>query len=84
MPQVDLRIVKARAKILRAEGEEARNAHFAAQIGKRAKVLVEREGFGRTEHFAPLRFEGIATAGAIVPVAVTGVIEDELAGEIAR
>lgn len=84
MPQLDPRVVKARAGILRAEGEKARRAHFAAQIGKRAKVLVEREGFGRTEHFAPLRFEGIAATGAIMPVAVTGVIEDELAGEIAR
>lgn len=84
MPRVDPRTVKARARILREIGGAAQDAYFTGQIGTRASVLVERDGFGRTEHFAPLRFEGKAAPGAIVPVAVTGVIEDELAGEIAR
>jgi len=67
-----------------AVGERPRAIHGAGRIGKRAQVLVERAGFGRTEHFAPLRLEGEAAPGAIVPVAITGVIEDELAGELAR
>ncbi|HLF58230.1 MAG TPA: tRNA (N(6)-L-threonylcarbamoyladenosine(37)-C(2))-methylthiotransferase MtaB [Alphaproteobacteria bacterium] len=82
MPQTASRTVKARAARLREEGMRARNRYLASQVGTRAQVLVEREGFGRSEHFAPVRFAGAATPGAILPVAITGVIDDELAGEI--
>jgi len=34
--------------------------------------LVEREGLARAEDFTELVFEGVAPAGSIVPLTVTG------------
>jgi threonylcarbamoyladenosine tRNA methylthiotransferase MtaB len=84
MPQVKKSVVKARAAALREEGGKARARYFAGQLGKRAAILIEHDGFGRSEHYAPVRVESGATPGEILPVAITGHSDDELAGEIVR
>ena len=63
MPQVPRRVRKERAARLRAAG--ARRARGCARgAGRPARrVLVERRGAGRTEAFAPFRFEGDAACG---------------------
>jgi len=82
MPRVPTRTVKARAARLREEGARAGRRYLESRIGARARVLAEREDFGRCEHFAPVRLRG-GTPGEIVPVTITGVTGDELMGEIA-
>jgi len=52
MPQLDRRIVKARAAKLRQAGAAALARHLDAWIGKEAGVLVEREGFARLPDFS--------------------------------
>jgi threonylcarbamoyladenosine tRNA methylthiotransferase MtaB len=84
MPQVTKSVVKARAAALREAGAASRARYFAGQIGSRAQILIEHDGFGRSEHYAPVRVESGATPGEILPVAITGHTDDELAGEIVR
>jgi len=42
-------------------------------------VLLEQSGFGRTEHFAPVVFDG-GKAGALVSARITGADSKMLAG----
>ena len=79
MPQVAPEIRKERAARLRAAGARALDGFLRSRIGRHADVLIEKPGFGRTEHYAPVSVEG-GTAGAIMPVRVTGVSEGRLVG----
>ena len=56
MPQVPREIVRARAAALRAAGAAALARSLARRVGTIADTLIERPGFGRTEHHAPVRF----------------------------
>ena len=51
MPQVDRAVVKNRAARLRAVGDATYRRHLDAMAGSRQRILVEREGLGRTEGF---------------------------------
>ncbi|MEE9480855.1 MAG: tRNA (N(6)-L-threonylcarbamoyladenosine(37)-C(2))-methylthiotransferase MtaB [Kiloniellales bacterium] len=54
MPQVPAGLRKARAAQLRAAGAAAFARFLAGRIGATERVLVERPGFGHSEHFAPV------------------------------
>jgi threonylcarbamoyladenosine tRNA methylthiotransferase MtaB len=71
MPQVARDKVKERAARLRARGDEAYRAHLAALAGTRQRILVEREGLGRTEGFTLAAIEA-GVPGEIVEASVTG------------
>ncbi len=71
MPQLDRRLVKERAAALREHGARRLRAHMQGEVGRRRDVLAERGGRGRTEHFTPVRIEGVA-AGEIVAATITG------------
>jgi threonylcarbamoyladenosine tRNA methylthiotransferase MtaB len=71
MPQLDRGIVRERAARLRAKGATVFAAHLASQHGARRKVLVERDGLGRTEHFTPAEIAG-APPGVVVAARITG------------
>ena len=71
MPQLDRGIVKERAQRLRAKGAAALAAHLAAEQGATRRVLVERNGRGRTEHFTEASIDA-GTPGAIVAARITG------------
>ncbi len=58
MPRLDQGLVKARAARLRAVGEAALAAHLDARIGMVEKVLIEKDDFGHTEQFVPIRVAG--------------------------
>jgi threonylcarbamoyladenosine tRNA methylthiotransferase MtaB len=66
MPQLERDVIKRRAALLRAKGEERHAAFLAAQVGQRHKVLIETPETGRTPQFALTRFEQRLTPGAIV------------------
>ncbi len=81
MPQVPRREAKERAARLRAAGDAALTRHFEREIGRVRSVLIERDGFGRTEYFAPVE---VASARPAPPVAVriTGHAGDRLVGAV--
>jgi len=71
MPQVDRRTVKERAARLRAAGDAAYRRHLDALSGSRQRILVERDGLGRTEGFTLAGIEA-GHPGEIVEAVVTG------------
>ena len=80
MPQLGAAIARERGARLRARGDQARLIHFHALAGMTRSVLVEKPGFGHSECFAPVAFEGAALPGAIVSVLVTGTDGAKLTG----
>jgi len=71
MPQIDRAVVKERAARLRAKGDAAFAAHLAAEQGAARRVLVERDGLGRTEYFTPAAIPA-GQPGDIVAARITG------------
>lgn len=71
MPQVRREVVKKRAARLREAGEAAYHRHLDSLLGSVQRVLVEREGLGRTEGFTLVAIPG-GTPGEIVETVVTG------------
>src|SRR5215469_8868200 len=71
MPQLGAAVARERGARLRARGDKARAARFGGLVGASRMVLVEKPGFGHSECFAPVLFDGAAQPGAIVPVTVT-------------
>jgi threonylcarbamoyladenosine tRNA methylthiotransferase MtaB len=53
MPQLERHLVQARARTLRQAGHGAYVRRLGAEAGKRRNILVEKPGFGRTEHYLP-------------------------------
>ena len=83
MPQVAAPLRRERAARLRASGAEAARRFLDSRVGSRAAVLVERDGTGHTEQFAPVRLDGAAEPGAILAAEIVGVAEDRLIGRAA-
>ena len=84
MPQLGASVAKERGARLRAKGAAARAARFRSLAGKtRGSVLVENPGFGHSECYAPVAFEGQALPGQIVTVTITGMDKDRLTGRAA-
>ncbi|MEO3387171.1 tRNA (N(6)-L-threonylcarbamoyladenosine(37)-C(2))-methylthiotransferase MtaB [Mesorhizobium sp. CAU 1741] len=71
MPQVDRAVVKDRAARLRAAGDAAHRRHLTSLVGSRQRVLVEREGIGRTEGFTLVRLDH-GGPGTIVDAHIAG------------
>jgi threonylcarbamoyladenosine tRNA methylthiotransferase MtaB len=83
MPQLDRHIVKERAARLRAAGKAAEAAWLDGEAGCLRSVLVERPGFGHSEHFAPVLIAG-REPGELIPVQVTGREDRSLVAEPTR
>jgi threonylcarbamoyladenosine tRNA methylthiotransferase MtaB len=69
MPQLAKSARQERAARLRTVGEHAMARFLERQIGRTAQILVERDGRGRSETFAPFRIEtdgGAPPPGEIV------------------
>ncbi len=73
MPMLEKDVIKRRAALLRAKGEQRLQDFLASQVGSRQPVLVETPSTGRTAQFALSRFEQRMTPGALVNVDVIGV-----------
>jgi threonylcarbamoyladenosine tRNA methylthiotransferase MtaB len=72
MPQLEGRVIKERARSLRAKGEAAFAAHLAAQVGARHRVLAERGGIGRTEQFTPVKLAAPLAPGTLTDLTIVG------------
>ena len=82
MPQVAKAIRKFRAARLRDAGRMALDGYLSGRIGARERVLVEDQGAGRTEHYAPIVVDDCTEPGTIVEVTVDGVRDGRLSGKI--
>ena len=80
MPSVCVTERKARAQRLREAGTQALGRFMANQVGNIATVLIERDGLGLSEHYAPVRIDVDTVAGQIMPVALTGTVGGHLVG----
>ena len=79
MPPVDGAIIKERARRLRQKGAAALNSYLEAQIGRRAEVLMETNGLGRTEQFTAVKVAD-ALPGRLIDVRITGHDGERLIG----
>jgi threonylcarbamoyladenosine tRNA methylthiotransferase MtaB len=87
MPQLPVALRRERAARLRAAGATARGRFLAAQVGRPARLLVERleEGraIGHSEQFAPLRLDRDAPVGAVVAADIVAASPERLEGRAA-
>ena len=82
MPQLAPAVRKQRAARLRAAGARALAGYLAGQVGNRARVLVERDNRGHSEHFAPVRLSAPAKPGSLVAARITGATAHDLEGRL--
>jgi len=82
MPQVPGDVRKARAARLREIGAANLTAWLAGRVGSTDRVLIEVDGAGRGESFAPIALESGSPAepGAVVPVTLLGIEHGRLVG----
>ena len=79
MPQVERELVKARAARLRAAAAQRRADWLDSLVGTVQPVLIEGDGIGHTDNFAPVSVQG-ATRGQAIKVRMTGRAGDQLVG----
>ena len=84
MPQVPSQARKGRAARLRALGQRALSTFLGRELGKTRRTLVEQRGYGRTEHFAPVRVASPLAAGTIVEMTLARLEAGTLVGEQRR
>jgi threonylcarbamoyladenosine tRNA methylthiotransferase MtaB len=85
MPQLPKALRQERAARLRAAGQHAMARFLERQIGRSAQVLVERDGRGRSESFAPFRIEADGAPpvpGAIVTARAERIEDAVLIGRL--
>jgi threonylcarbamoyladenosine tRNA methylthiotransferase MtaB len=70
MPAVAGDVIKRRAALLRAKGEQRLEKFLATQIGSTHDILVETPLMGRTTQFAVAKFETAMMPGALVKAKV--------------
>ncbi|MGH6988645.1 MAG: tRNA (N(6)-L-threonylcarbamoyladenosine(37)-C(2))-methylthiotransferase MtaB, partial [Stellaceae bacterium] len=80
MPQLPRQLIRSRAAALRAAGAAALERSLASRVGMIADTLIERPGFGRTEHYAPVRCPPDLTAGAVARLRLVAAEAGQLTG----
>ncbi len=68
MPQVSQDIRKERAARLRSKGIEQLVRFMEFHVKQTRQVIVEKENFGHTEHFLPVRLDRMLEPGSLVSV----------------
>lgn len=69
---------KSRAARLRAKGEERLQAYLLSRVGKTENVLIEKNGEGHSEGFAPVQVFGTTLPGDLLTVRVDAVENGKL------
>ena len=83
MPQVAKDIRKERAARLRAAGEKQLAGYLQSQVGKTARVVMEKERVGRSEHFSLVELDQECTPGSLVDVTIYDALPSSLRGALA-
>ncbi len=82
MPQMPMAVRRERAQRLRHAGDAAASRFLDNLVGSDASVLIERDGTGRTEHYAPIRCETPLPDGSLATLRVTGSEQGQLTGRL--
>jgi threonylcarbamoyladenosine tRNA methylthiotransferase MtaB len=82
MPQVPKTIRKERAAKLRAAGERQLSDYLQSQVGKTAKVVVEKPQLGRSEHFAMVELDRDCAPGSVVEAQIRFADDAKLYGVV--
>ena len=82
MPQVLNKIIKERAKILRAEGDKILQKFLNDQINQKHKVLFETETEGHSENFIPIKTLTKQKIGKIIQVKGENVVNGKLISQV--
>ncbi|MDB2439824.1 tRNA (N(6)-L-threonylcarbamoyladenosine(37)-C(2))-methylthiotransferase MtaB [Hellea sp.] len=82
MPPVNGGQIKARAKILREEGQRVKAAHLSSRIGDNDMALFEETGLGRLPDFSLIKVDNPPKAGSLAQVKITGANNDHLIGTL--
>ena len=80
MPQHSKALCRERAAQLRRAGAVAEKEFFAAALGARATIVVEKGAQGRTEQFAPVHLDQPAPEGSLLSVEIIGIADNRLRG----
>jgi threonylcarbamoyladenosine tRNA methylthiotransferase MtaB len=71
---------KERAARLREKGDEQVQKFLKFHVKQQRQVIVEKDNFGRTEHFAQVMLDGSYSPGSLLRVTTTGIEKDYLTG----
>ncbi|MCH9808411.1 MAG: tRNA (N(6)-L-threonylcarbamoyladenosine(37)-C(2))-methylthiotransferase MtaB [Alphaproteobacteria bacterium] len=82
MPQVNGRIIKERARLLRQAGASALGRFLETQVGREAEILYERGHAGRTEQFAEVDVDMAGEPGSLRKVRISGHDGQRLRAEV--
>ena len=82
MPQVDKKVIKERAKILRNLGEKKLSEYFEKLKNKKISVIVENNNRARTDGFAKVSLDKEYPSGKILNMIVTGKNKFGLIGKV--
>lgn len=82
MPQVPHQLRKERAAILREQGDKQLSKFLINQINKPQKVIVEKNNFGRSENFSPVRLNGKHEQGDLLTITADSVENNVLMARI--
>jgi threonylcarbamoyladenosine tRNA methylthiotransferase MtaB len=77
MPQLPREVVKARALQLREAAAERRRRWLDSLVGSKQPVLIESEGKGHADNFAPVSIHG-SSRGESGIARITGRLADQL------
>ena len=78
MPQVEKNIIQRRAKDLRTLGTQKMNLFLMREIGKEKAILIEKQGFGRTEQYSKVIVNEVGNPGEIIKKKIIGISKDQL------
>ena len=84
MPQVNGKVIKQRAKMLRDVGAQELQKFLHQQIGKKLPVILEKNNLGKAENFLDVKISGgqEINAGELVLAAIKSVEGNQLIGEV--
>lgn len=82
MPQVEKRIRKERAEILRIEGKKRLQLFYERNIGSVVELLVENNNMSHTESFIPVKLDKDFTIGQLVKAKLIGIEDNHMVCEV--
>lgn len=82
MPQIDKKIRKDRAAILRHEGDKELEKFKQNNINCKTKIVLEKENIGRAENHLLVKIDSLHMPGSIVKVEIYGLDGEYLLGKV--
>ncbi|MFN4312275.1 MAG: tRNA (N(6)-L-threonylcarbamoyladenosine(37)-C(2))-methylthiotransferase MtaB [Ferrovibrio sp.] len=78
MPQLPIELRRARAADLRRRADAALNRFLSSRIGSQASILVEQQGLGRDETYAPVILPDSMEKGSVVTARIAAAHDGKL------